>query len=158
MMTTLKQSKQSFTTFFRRQSLSSVMLFGKAAASGIIGIAILTGFAATVLSVQALATFLPIAVAFNSAFCGYALAEAEEPFLSRKSALLTMAILLALTGSALLFLIYPWSLLFLWKQLLICAAAAIALCYSGAWLADKNRKLQSPTYSPSAQKEERHQS
>lgn len=110
--------------------------------TGMIGILILLSFLSMVFATTALPLLLPAIIGFNGAASGYGITEKRyNNFTYKQLNLISIAILLTVTGCISITLFCPWeSLLDSWRYL-ISGSSALLFTFLGAWIAAKSKKL-----------------
>ena len=68
-------------------ALPAIQAFGWSVLSGIIGTLILTGFFASIMSLELLSMLLPVVVGANASISGYMLIERDEDEIKRKNSM-----------------------------------------------------------------------
>ncbi len=118
-----------------------VGIFIYAAITGMAGIVILLVFLSMLLSGSTLAWILPAIIAFNAANSGYGLINrGGGNFPRRRTCLIAISILLAVTGGISLIVFSPWESGATGYRYLVFGLSALAFTFFGAWVAVKGKK------------------
>ena len=127
---------------FKELRRTPLGIFLQAALSSCAGIVILLVFLAMIFSPAALQIMLAPIIGFNAAISGYSLLEkGGRSIRAEKLRLLSMAVVLSVTGYLALFLMHPWMGFMNSSSVLIYGGTALAATFFGAWLATKNKNV-----------------
>lgn len=110
--------------------------------TGLIGILILLSFLSMIFTTAALPLILPAIIGFNGAASGYGITEKRHNnFTYKKLNLISIAILLTVTGCISITLFCPWESLLDGRRYLISGSSALLFTFLGSWIGVKSKKL-----------------